>query len=518
MATQHPEYWREAGAGSLATLPSHGTAWSPGRVAGLLQPPRPKIARSAAAEAWPRRYARFLRVSDAVVVLSCLVGISWFAPPSLALGSGTLPLQGVLAGIGLAWVAALGAYRTREASVFGVGSDEYKRVVTATMHVFGAVAIILTVFQVEFPGALFGVALPGGILGLLVSRWLSRKWLNRQRRDGLFLTPAVVVGEAEDVRYVVRRIAENPGAAYNVLGVALPGGRRGQSLTVQGDRLPVLCSTDDVVRTVALKHAAAVIVAGHVPGGTQYIRELGWRLEEHRVELVLSSGLTNVAGPRIHWRPVEGLPLMEVELPHYSGVKHWAKRGLDILLAAGALLALSPLLIALALIVRLDSDGPILFRQERIGRGGVPFRMLKFRTMVPDAEALLEALKDRSDGNGLLFKMRDDPRITRCGRWMRRYSLDELPQLLNVLEGTMSLVGPRPPLPREVADYEGYTHRRMLIKPGITGLWQINGRSELPWDDAVRLDLYYVENWSLTGDLRILWRTFRAVTSPVGAY
>ena len=314
-------------------------------------------------------------------------------------------------------------------------------------------------------------------------------WLHRQRRSGLFLTPAVVVGEPEDVRYVVRRIAENPEAAYNVLGVAVPGGQRGQCLTVKDERLPVLCSTHDVVRTVALKRAAAVIVAGQVPGGATYIRELGWRLEEHRVGLVLSSGLTNVAGPRIHWRPVEGLPLMEVELPSYSDAKQWAKRGFDIVLAGCALLALSPLLLALALAVRLGSEGPILVRQERIGRGGAPFGMITFRAV-----------------------KRSDPRFMRFGRWMRRSSMNELPQLFNVLEGTMSLVGPRPPLPGDVA--EGSTNRRMLITPGITGLRQINGRSELSWDDAVRLNLYYVENWSLIGDLRILWRTFRAAAVP----
>ncbi|WP_139346776.1 sugar transferase [Sinomonas mesophila] len=516
MVAQHTEHRRQAAMGGLGMMSTHAS-WSPSRVSGLIPPPRPRIARSAAAEAWPRRYARFLRVTDAAVVLSCILGSYAFAPSWLTDGAGAEPFPGILAVLGLAWIVALGAYRSREASVFGVGSDEYKRVVTATMHVFGGAAMVMFILQVEFPGALFGVVLSAGILGLLASRWLSRTWLKRQRRDGLYLTPAVVVGKPEDVRYVARRIAEYPGAAYNVLGVALPGGRRGQSLTVQGERLPVLCSTDDVVRTVALKHAAAVIVAGHVPGGTQYIRELGWRLEEHGVELVLSSGLTNVAGPRIHWRPVEGLPLMEAELPYYSGAKHWAKRGLDIVLAACALLALSPLLLALALVVRLDSGGPILFRQERIGRGGAPFRMVTFRTMVPGAEALPEGLTNGSDAHGVLFTMRDDPRITRCGRWMRRYSLDELPQLFNVLEGTMSLVGPRPPLPREVADREGYPHRRMLIKPGITGLWLSNGRSELSWDDAVRLDLYYVENWSLTGDLRILWRAFRAIVDPVGA-
>jgi exopolysaccharide biosynthesis polyprenyl glycosylphosphotransferase len=191
---------------------------------------------------------------------------------------------------------------------------------------------------------------------------------------------------------------------------------------------------------------------------------------------------------------------------------------MDIVISAAALIALAPVLMLLAAIVHADSPGPILFRQERIGKQGTTFRMLKFRSMVVDAESQLAALGSQDEGAGVLFKIRGDPRITRCGRWMRKYSLDELPQFWNVLMGDMSLVGPRPPLSREVSAYEQHTHRRLLIKPGITGLWQINGRSDLPWDEAVRLDLYYVENWSLAGDLMIMWRTFRAMTRPSGAY
>ncbi len=232
--------------------------------------------------------------------------------------------------------------------------------------------------------------------------------------------------------------------------------------------------------------ANAVIVAGPVPGGNQFIRELGWRLEEDSAELVLAATLTNVAGPRIHWRPVEGLPLMHVDIPHYSGGKHTLKRLMDVTVAATALLLLAPLLLVLAAIVRADSPGPVLFRQERIGKRGTTFKMLKFRSMVVDAEARLEQLSTQDEGAGVLFKIRGDPRITKCGRWMRKYSLDELPQFWNVLTGSMSLVGPRPPLLREVNGYEQHTRRRLLIKPGITGLWQINGRSDLPWDEAVR--------------------------------
>lgn len=209
---------------------------------------------------------------------------------------------------------------------------------------------------------------------------------------------------------------------------------------------------------------------------------------------------------------------MHVDVPQYSGGKHVLKRLLDIVVASVALVLLSPLFLVLAVIVKRNGPGPVFFKQERVGKAGRPFRMIKFRSMVTDAEASLAALMARNEGAGVLFKMQNDPRVTSCGRWMRRYSLDELPQFWNVLTGEMSLVGPRPQLQREVEAYERHTHRRLLIKPGITGLWQVNGRSDLPWDEAVRLDLYYVENWSIMGDVIIMWRTFKAMCMPAGAY
>lgn len=186
--------------------------------------------------------------------------------------------------------------------------------------------------------------------------------------------------------------------------------------------------------------------------------------------------------------------------------------------AAVALTLLMPLLAAIAVAVRVDSRGPVLFRQTRVGQGGREFGVWKFRTMVVDADALLGGLAARNETDGLMFKMREDPRVTRVGRLLRKWSLDELPQLVNVLLGQMSLVGPRPPLPSEVARYDGDVARRLLVKPGMTGLWQVSGRSDLSWEDGIRLDLYYVENWSLAADLTILWKTFGAVVNGRGAY
>jgi lipopolysaccharide/colanic/teichoic acid biosynthesis glycosyltransferase len=235
-------------------------------------------------------------------------------------------------------------------------------------------------------------------------------------------------------------------------------------------------------------------VAGQPDEGGEFVRQLGWDLEGTPAELVLSSRLTDVAGPRIHFRPVDGLPLIHVETPTFEGGKHILKRSVDIALSTLALVVLMPFMLVVGLIVRLDSPGPALFRQRRCGRNGDTFEMLKFRSMVETAEDDLAGLLDRNEGHGALFKL-----------W-------------NVLVGDMSIVGPRPPLVTEVAEYEGSVHRRLFIKPGMTGLWQISGRSDLSWEESVRLDLYYVENWSLTGDLMIMWRTAKAVVNPKGAY
>jgi exopolysaccharide biosynthesis polyprenyl glycosylphosphotransferase len=213
---------------------------------------------------------------------------------------------------------------------------------------------------------------------------------------------------------------------------------------------------------------------------------------------------------------VTGLPLLHVEQPRFSGGRRIVKATFDRVVALTAIVLLAPVLIGIALAIRITTRGPALFRQQRIGRDGTPFTMYKFRSMVIDAEDLRDQLDSERDGP--MFKVRADPRVTGVGRWLRRYSLDELPQLFNVLNGSMSLVGPRPPLPGEVATYDGDVHRRLLVRPGVTGLWQVSGRADLSWDESVRLDLRYVDNWSLAADLLILWKTGRAVLQGSGAY
>jgi exopolysaccharide biosynthesis polyprenyl glycosylphosphotransferase len=275
---------------------------------------------------------------------------------------------------------------------------------------------------------------------------------------------------------------------------------------------------DSVARAVRLNSADTVAVLASPDLGPEQLRRLAWELEPTGADLMVAPSLVEVAGPRLSIRPVSGLPLLQVEQPQFTGARRFVKATFDRTLATLALLVLSPLLLTVGAAVRLSSSGPALFRQERVGRNGRTFTMVKFRTMVVDAEAKRDELLAQSDRDGLMFKMRLDPRITRVGGLLRRYSLDELPQLINVVRGDMSLVGPRPPLPAEVAEYPQDVRRRLLVPPGLTGLWQVSGRADLSWEESVRLDLRYVDNWSLATDLLILWKTARAVLSGSGAY
>lgn len=478
---------------------------------------------------WAVRYRRRLLASDAGIIAAA-VGVASFVEAvrdgldDTAAGIAGAHTQSLLetigypVGIGLLWAICLSFQRTRELSVVGTGAIEYKRVLNATILTFTLIALIISITGHESMRAYFFVALPGGALGLIGSRYGLRRWLLHQRRLGHFLSRAIVVGSRADVRYVIDRIDEKPGALYDVVGAVVDDDEDTSGISIGSRVVPIVAGLDDVSRAVWKLSVESVIVAGDPRHGTDYIRDLGWSLEGRATELVIASRLANIAGPRIHFRPVEGLPLMHVELPQFDGPKHAMKRATDIGLSGLGILLLLPVMAVIAILIRSEGPGSVLFRQERVGRDGQRFTMLKFRTMVIDAEARLKGLEARSDGNGLLFKMRQDPRVTRVGRVLRRYSLDEIPQLLNIFAGSMSIVGPRPPLPREVEGYADHVHRRLYIKPGLTGMWQVNGRSDLSWEESVRLDLYYVENWSLTVDFVLMWRTVKVILKPEGAY
>nr|WP_326845060.1 sugar transferase [Microbacterium gorillae] len=421
--------------------------------------------------------------------------------------------------VAVTWVFALAALRTRDASLFGAGPGEYRRVLHATGAAFGTLAVLAVLLQLSGMRAQILLTLPLGTLALLLGRWLSRRWLVRQRQFGHFVSRTIVLGDRSDVEYVLDTLERTGQLGYLVVGTALTDSSSAP-IVVRGRRYPVLGTIASAATAAAQLSADTIIVASQPHDDPDFVKRLGWQLEGTAAQLVLSSRLTDVAGPRISLLPVDGLPLIQVKIPTFDGAQYALKRALDVVVSALALLVIAIISVPIAIAIAVDSRGPVFFRQERVGRDGRTFMMLKFRTMRVGSEAELQALVAQNEGAGPLFKLREDPRVTRVGRFLRRLSLDELPQFWNVLVGDMSIVGPRPPLIREVDAYEAAVHRRLFIKPGITGPWQIGGRSDLSWDESVRLDLRYVENWSIVNDVIIMWRTARMMVSPQaqGAY
>ena len=472
---------------------------------------------------WRPRTSRILRVVDAFVIIWAVAGayvIRFGLEPTFVVSGQELNYAWLSAGLAAAWWFMLGAWNTRQSRILGAGPDEYKRVAAASLWLFGLIAIFSYVFRIETARGYVGIALPVGLAGLLLARWLLRQHLSVARQKGRSMSRLLLLGGPSAVAHLASSLHGAKHAGYLPIAAYTPGAPE-QELNGQGPSLPVLGNRTDtasVLAAIEQCRADAVAVSAGVQLHPHTIRQLGWELASRNVGLIMAPALTDIAGPRLHTQQVAGLPLIHVTTPTLEGGQRVAKRLFDIIVSGMLILALSPIMALVALLVRLDSKGPVLFRQSRIGMEGRPFQMLKFRSMVVDAEARLAELESRNEGQGLLFKLKDDPRITRIGGVLRKYSLDELPQLFNILTGSMSLVGPRPPLPREVEAYEQDVRRRLLVKPGLTGLWQVSGRSNLSWQDSVRLDLYYVENWSLAGDLVIILRTARAVFHSTGAY
>jgi exopolysaccharide biosynthesis polyprenyl glycosylphosphotransferase len=427
---------------------------------------------------------------------------------------GYLVLSAVLP---LAFIVALGANRAYERRYLFVGTDEYQRVIRAGLALTATAAVASYAFDIRLARGYVLAALPVATLACVAARYLLRQRLHRSRSRGQCQRRVVVAGHARAVAQLTRQLRREYYHGLEVVGACLPRMEDGLD-RIEGVDLPVYGCFDAIGDAVGAAVADTVIVLSCPELDGHALRRLAWRLEGDDIDLIVASSLVDVAGERTTIRPVDGLPMLHVEHPRLTGMGRVVKATFDRVGAALLVALTAPLLIAVAIAIRLDSPGPVLFRQVRVGLHGREFTMVKFRSMCADAPALLSALRTSNDSDGVLFKMRDDPRVTRVGRWLRRFSVDELPQLFNVLRGHMSLVGPRPPLPEEVAAYPDDLHRRLAVRPGMTGLWQVSGRSDLPWEEAVRLDLRYVENWTLTLDLVILLRTLSAVTRSSGAY
>jgi exopolysaccharide biosynthesis polyprenyl glycosylphosphotransferase len=466
---------------------------------------------------WVRRYVQVVLAAD--FVLCALAGVvafafrfgtsqhgeqtSWYALSTLA-----FPFVFVVA------VASSRAYETR---FVGGGSEEYRRVFDGAVRLGALVAIAAVGLKLTPARGYLIISFPLAIVLVLGGRYAARRVLEQLRDRGRCLDRVIAVGRERSVAELIRTVHADRRSGFLVVGVCLDTLNPRDENQVEG--VPVFGRTTQVLAAVSATNADTVAITSFSDLDTQAVRRLGWQLEGTDVSMLVAPRITDVAGPRIHIRPVGGLPLLHVEQPELIGVRRLLKAALDRSVACAALVLLSPFLVAVGVAVRMTSRGPAIFRQERVGTRGRTFMLWKFRTMSQGAEAALATLADDNvHADGPLFKIHEDPRITPLGRLLRRWSIDELPQLVQVLTGRMSLVGPRPPLPREVVRYENAVHRRLLVKPGLTGLWQISGRSDLSWDDSVRLDLQYVENWSLALDLSILFRTAAAVIGSRGAY
>lgn len=473
---------------------------------------------------WRRSYATRLFLTDLVIVIVVVYGsqlirfgtrAAELRIPRARMQDFTVSYTLVSLVLVIAWVISLELFGTRDHKIIGSGSLEYKRIADATLRTFGLLAIVAFLLQSQVGRGYLLIALPAGLVLLLVARWSWRQWLNRKRAAGGYLHRALLMGERVKSEHVAQQMKRDGGSGIHIIGAVTEYGTTSRQLC---PGIPVLGDYANVLDVIEAAGADTVILTGADTIEPQHMRQLGWDLEARSISLIVAPALTDVAGPRIHARPVAGLPLIHVNYPAFEGRKRVSKRLFDILGSAALIVLSIPLMAAVAVAVKLSSPGPVFYSQERVGLRGKPFPMLKFRSMVEGADDHLQSLLDaQGTSDRPLFKINDDPRITSLGRFMRRYSLDELPQFFNVLRGEMSLVGPRPQRAAEVALYDDAARRRLFMKPGITGLWQISGRSDLEWEDAIRLDLYYVENWSMAGDVIVLWRTVRAVLRASGA-
>ena len=474
-----------------------------------------------------------IALTDMAVALVTTFGVqfTWRTNTFVVLNTLHLPInveatytQVSAAIVGL-WMIMLWQTGAWSQAILGSGPTEYQKVTRATLWTFLIVALVSYLTKAEIARGYLLLTLPLGILLLIIARRVWREVLIRGRAHGQYSRRAVVVGSERSSDELCDKIAAHPEAGLRVVGAFLSQHSipksHAQQLSLASSGVPIWGGIDDVLEVIRGQHIDSVIVGSADDLSPLDVRKLGWELLPSRENLYLAANIFDIAGPRLSLRPVSGLSLIEVNEPQLKGINRVIKRTIDLVLGILALVISIPLFCVAAIAIKRFDGGPVFFVQERVGRHGHPFRMIKFRTMINSAESQLPEVIDTDHdiaGNTVLFKLKDDPRVTKPGVWLRRYSIDELPQLLNVIAGKMSLVGPRPPLKTEVEQYDSHVLSRFIVKPGITGLWQISGRSDLTWEESVRADLTYVQNWSIASDLLILLRTIRVVLTGHGAY
>lgn len=475
---------------------------------------------------WKRKYRLRLLLVDAVGV-AVAVTLAFYGRFALLAADGpdaaeSTSRAAVLSiALGVAWFVALGLQESRDISLVGVGSEEYRRVVAATAWVFGLAAVCSLLIQTPLSRGYLLIALSVGLIVLLTSRHLLRRDLGKRRTRGESMTRVIVLGKPDSVSVLSETLSRSTPAGYTVVGVCIPDflGAPGTQLDTPVGPLPVLGNEDSVEVALRLTGADALAITAVEHLGQERVRKLAWQLDSLAVDMIVVPGMTDIAGPRLKLRPIDNLPLFHVARSRREGPSLVGKRIFDVLLVLLSLPVVLPVLAVTAIAIKFDDGGPVLYRQVRVGQHGKPFRIFKLRTMAADADARKETeLVAAGAAGGVFFKSAADSRITKVGRVLRKASLDELPQLLNVLGGSMSIVGPRPLVPGEGDSVEHFVQRRSLVKPGMTGLWQVSGRSDVSEEERIRLDHSYVDNWSGVQDLVIVARTIRAVLKREGAY
>ncbi|WP_420176054.1 sugar transferase [Luteococcus sp. OSA5] len=410
------------------------------------------------------------------------------------------------------WIASLwgaGAYSDKN---LGAGTDEYSRVLHSSLMAAAFIGICCYLTRFDLSRGFYVLLFAFGTPLLVLTRWICRRIIHILRRRNWLTRRVVLAGNPQNIQEIMSVVQRENWLGYYLVGALLPQGANREDLD-----MPVLGTVDDALEIVDQRDIDIVIFADGAFPSSRGFRRMAWALESHQCQMVVAPALTDIASQRIQVRPVAGMPLVLVEPPTTQQAGRWMKRTFDLVMASLILVMISPIMIATALAIYFNDRGPVIFKQVRVGKNGEHFECLKFRSMVTNAEEILKSLQNQGP-NAVMFKMENDPRITKVGHFIRRYSIDELPQLWNVVRGDMSLIGPRPALPKEVALYAPHVNRRLEVRPGMTGLWQVSGRSNLSWDDTVRLDLYYVDNWSMTQDLTILAMTVKAVFASDGAY
>ena len=463
---------------------------------------------------WEPRYRRYVITSDILVTILTAVAVGGL----LSVGAAALFKDLTLGFLSVVSViCSLAMNRAWHPTVLGQGADEYVRLGRGMFGAAVALGLAGLATGVVSTRPWVFIVIPATAVIALLARYLLRQILHRLRYEGECLLPVMAAGGIDTVHDLITRTKAAPHVGWRVDAICTVDGAAGNG-TMEVDGVSVIGTLDDLADHVRRGGYRIVAITADPYWTPKRLQQLAWKLEGSGAEMVVAPTLMEVAGPRLHMTGVLGMPLLRVSAPAFSGGRRVIKGVVD-RIGSFVLITLGlPFMLIAAVAIAIDSRGGVFYKQRRVGKDGKEFTIVKFRTMVRDADQLKKKLAEANEGAGVLFKMRRDPRVTRVGSILRRYSIDELPQLFNVLTGAMSLVGPRPPLPEESARYEADVRRRLLVKPGLTGLWQVSGRSDLPWEEAVRLDLRYVEDWSLALDAMILWKTFRAVLGGQGAY